>query len=372
MYDVLIIGAGSMGSAASYFLAKEGKNVLCIDAFDPPHTEGSHHGETRIIRYAYGEGTDYVQLALRAGELWRELEQQVGKQLFIQTGMLNIANDGATFLQNIEKSATMHNIAIESLLPTDVHNRFAGITLPDDMTAVYEASSGVLRVEDCISSYRQVAETAGATFRMNEPVKAIETGTTQRVTTIHGTYEAAVIIVCAGAYSKQLLQTANIDVPLTPTRKTFAWFEASELYDASQFPAFLLERDNYCYYGFPSIDGSGYKVGRHDGGQPIDITQPLQPFNDDDLVELEYFITTYMPQVGAFKFGKECKYNMTDDEHFIIDTLPDNDNVILATGFSGHGFKFSSAIGELLCHLATKQPTAYDLSRFSLTRFSHE
>lgn len=370
MYDVIIIGAGSMGSAASYFLAKQGNSVLCIDAFDPPHTEGSHHGETRIIRYAYGEGTDYVKLALRAGQLWQELEHTLGEQLLLQTGVLNMANMDAAFLQNVEASARLHNIPIEALSAADVTARFSGITLPDDMRALYEASSGVLRVEACVAGYRQLAEAAGAHMRVNEPVTAIEHGDVQRVTTIHQTYEAKKIIVCAGAYCKDLLAKAHIHVPLSPTRKTFAWFDAPALYDAAHFPAFVLERDNYCYYGFPNIDGAGYKIGRHDSGDAIDAHAPLTPFNEEDLIELEYFLTTYMPHVGELKFGKECKYNMTPDEHFIIDTLPTNDRVIIATGFSGHGFKFSSAIGELLAMMATNEPIPYDLSRFSMTRFS--
>lgn len=369
MYDVIIIGAGSIGSAASYFLAKEGKNVLCIDAFDPPHTEGSHHGDTRIIRYAYGEGADYVALALRAGELWRELEVEANEQLLLQTGVLNMANRDALFLQNVQASAQQHGISVEALSAQDVAARFSGITLPDEMRALYEADSGVLRVEACVAAYRTLAEKAGATFHVNEPVIHIETGDVQRITTNKCTYEAKRLIVCAGSYSKQLLDGAHISLPLSPTRKTFAWFHAPTLYDAATFPAFVLERENYCYYGFPSIDGSGYKVGRHDGGEPIDPTQPRAPFNDEDLIELEYFITTYMPEVGELIVGKECMYNMTPDEDFIIDALPQNDKVVIATGFSGHGFKFSSAIGELLMHMTTNQPIVYNLARFSLQRF---
>lgn len=370
MYDVIIIGAGSMGSAASYFLAKEGKNVLCIDAFDPPHTEGSHHGETRIIRYAYGEGADYVELALRAGELWHELEQLTNKQLLIPTGMLNMATKDAPFIENVRTSAAQFYIDVEPLHAQAVNQRYPGITLPHTMEAIFEAHSGILRVEECVASYRQLATELGAVFHINEPVTHIELGETLRITTANTTYEGKSMIVCAGAWSKQLLKTANIDLPLTITRKTFAWFEADERYDAAHFPAFVLERENYCYYGFPSIDGSGFKVGRHDAGEPIDPTSPLAPFNDEDLAELQYFIDTYMPFVGSLKFGKECKYNMTPDEDFIIDTLPQHKNVIIGTGFSGHGFKFSSAVGELLANMAMNQQIPYHLQRFALSRFN--
>lgn len=370
MYDVIIIGAGSMGTAASYFLAKQQKRVLCIDAFDPPHTEASHHGETRIIRYAYGEGADYVDLALRAKQLWQELETLTGEQLLLPVGVLNMTDKDAPFLHNVKQSALQHHLHVESLTSTDVNERFHGITIPDTMEAVYEEDAGVLHVERCVSSYRQLAEQHGATYRVHEPVQQLSKKHNKHIVeTTHGTYEGKTLIVCAGAWTKQLLDNIHVSLPLTPTRKTFAWFDAPEQYDARHFPAFVLERPKYCFYGFPSIDGSGFKVGKHDGGEAVDPSQPLVPFHDEDLAHLQTFVDTYMPQVGTYKYGKECKYNMTPDEDFIIDTLPTDSSIVIATGFSGHGFKFSSAIGELLAMMAMKQDVPYNLQRFSIHRF---
>jgi len=116
-YDVIIVGAGSMGMAAGYFLAKEGKNVLMLDAFTPPHEEGSHHGDTRIIRFAYGEGASYVPFVKRAGELWQELESLTNESLFIQTGVVNIGEPTCAFIQNVEASAALNNLALERYSP---------------------------------------------------------------------------------------------------------------------------------------------------------------------------------------------------------------------------------------------------------------
>lgn len=367
-FDCIIIGAGSMGMAAAYFLAKAGKNVCAIDAFDPPHTNGSHHGETRIIRYAYGEGLEYVPLALRAAALWKQLERQVNKQLLLQTGVVNIADKEHPFVKTVIESAEKYQLPLEVLNAQEIKNRWPGIQVTDNMIAAFEPTSGVLRVEDCVAAYKKLAINEGATLRMNEPVQHITFGHTVTVTTSVRSYEADHCIVCAGAWTNKLLQPFNL--PLSPIRKTFAWFEAEEgLYGEENFPAFAVELSDACYYGFPSIDGAGYKIGRHDGGETIDPDDKLREFDESDTADLQQFINTYMPQVGSLKEGKVCKYTMTPDEHFIIDFLPEQSNVIVASGFSGHGFKFASAVGEMLAQMVTDGKPQLSNGLFKLNRF---
>ncbi|CAM5194748.1 sarcosine oxidasee (formaldehyde-forming) OS=Ureibacillus acetophenoni OX=614649 GN=SAMN05877842_11095 PE=4 SV=1 [Ureibacillus acetophenoni] len=367
-YDCIIVGAGSMGMAAAYFLAKAGKKVCAIDAFNPPHTNGSHHGETRIIRYAYGEGVEYVPLALRAATLWQQLEQQVKKPLLLQTGVVNIGDNDNPFIHTVIESAKKYDLPLEVLNAEEIIKRWPGIQVGDNMIAAFEPTSGVLRVEDCVAAYKELAINEGATVCTNEPVQHIAFGNTVKVTTANNTYEADTCIVCAGAWTKRLLQQYNL--PLNPIRKTFAWFEAEEaLYGEANFPAFAFELRDECYYGFPSINGSGFKIGRHDGGETIDPDKALREFDDSDTVDLRQFLADYMPQVGTFKEGKVCKYTMTPDEHFIIDFLPEQSNVIVATGFSGHGFKFSSAIGEMLAQMVTDGKPQLSNDLFKLNRF---
>lgn len=367
-FDCIIVGAGSMGMAAAYFLTKVGKKVCAIDAFDPPHTHGSHHGETRIIRYAYGEGVEYVPLALRAATLWKQLEQQVKKPLLLQTGVVNIGDRDNPFIHNVMESAKKYNLPLEILNADETMKRWPGIKIGDNMIAAFEPTSGVLLVEDCVRAYKELAIHKGATLRIYEPVKHIDFGSTVKVTTSKDTYEANTCIVCAGAWTKKLLQQYKL--PLNPIRKTFAWFDAEEaLYGEANFPAFSVELGDACYYGFPSINGAGFKIGRHDGGETIDPDKPLREFDDSDAADLRQFIDTYMPKVGPLKEGKVCKYNMTPDEHFIIDFLPDKANVIVATGFSGHGFKFSSAIGEMLAQMVIDGKPKLSNELFKLNRF---
>ena len=151
-YDVVIIGAGSMGMAAGYFLAKEGKKVLLLDAFDPPHSHASHHGETRIIRYAYGEGEEYVPLALRAKALWETLEQQTGRSLFLKTGVLNIGPKESSFIKMLIASAEKYQLPIEILNAEQMNTRFPGLDIPEKYIGCFESTSGVLKCEASIQS----------------------------------------------------------------------------------------------------------------------------------------------------------------------------------------------------------------------------
>ncbi|WP_231623355.1 N-methyl-L-tryptophan oxidase [Vibrio furnissii] len=371
-YDVVVVGAGSMGMAAGYFLAKQGKKVLMMDAFDPPHHHASHHGETRIIRHAYGEGEKYVPLALRAQALWEALQAESGQTLFLKTGVLNMGEASSPFIQMIIASAKQYQLPIEVLTAAEIHQRFPGITLPDNYIGCFESTSGVLRCEDCISAYRQLALAHGAELLTYHPLDEIDVqdhGVTLR--SGETVIVADKVIVSAGAWATKLMSALDFALPMQPNRKTFAWFDADEaLYGEGLFPAFSFDSPQGMYYGFPSIDGAGLKVGRHDGGEAQDPDTPIAPFDTVvDSVDLERFLATVMPQTSGLMYGKTCLYSMTADEHFIIDTHPKYDNIIIAAGFSGHGFKFASVIGEILSDLAVRGETEHDISLFSLSRF---
>lgn len=373
-FDVAIVGAGSMGMAAGYFLARQGKNVVLIDAFDPPHHNASHHGETRIIRYAYGEGEQYVPLALRAKALWDELEQESGQRLFLETGVLNIGARDSSFINMLIASAEKHQLPIEILDSEQVRKRYPGVTIPDHFIACLESSSGVLKCEDAIGAYKTLAIKQGATLLCHHPVSHISLSNNQvTLEAKDKTIQAAKLIVCAGAWSEKLLKKMDLELPLTAIRKTFAWFDAdSALYGEGVLPAFTFNTPEAIHYGFPSIDNAGLKLGRHDGPQQRqDPEQPISSFSrEHDSPDLTRFLQSYLPQVGSLKVGKTCMYTMTPDENFIIDTHPTHSHVVIAAGFSGHGFKFSSVVGEILGELALTGTSRHNISPFSLSRFA--
>jgi N-methyl-L-tryptophan oxidase len=372
-YDVIIIGAGSMGMAAGYFLSKSGKKTLLLDSFNPPHNKGSHHGETRIIRYAYAEGEEYVPMILKAQELWNDLERATGKQLFIQTGVLNVGNEESDFIQNIISSAKKYSLPLDVIDSNEVHNRWSGITLPNDFIGCFEPTSGVLKCEESIKAYQELAELNGATILTNSRVRGISIRD-ERVTikTDEQTFYSDALVVSAGAWSGNLLSMLDLDIPLTPVRKTFAWFDANEnIYNHNSFPAFAFETPQGLYYGFPSIDGFGLKVGRHDGGNQINPDEKMIGFGEiaEDEGDLVQFLNQYIPDIRQLRYGKTCMYTLTPDDKFIIDLHPKYSNVAIAAGFSGHGFKFSSAVGQALSNLIISGKNEIDISQFSINRF---
>lgn len=372
-YDVIVIGAGSMGMAAGYFLAKSGKRTLLLDSFNPPHHEGSHHGDTRIIRHAYGEGEEYVPLVLKAQELWKELESSTGKQLFLQTGVLNVGPEKSDFIQNILSSSKTYSLPLDVMDSNEVNKRWPGVSLPGDYIGCFEPASGVLKCEECIEAYRELAEQHGASILTNSKVEEISIHDKEvTIKTGEQTFYADALVVSAGAWSGSLLSMLDLHLPLAPVRKTFAWFNADEnLYNHNDFPAFSFETSQGIYYGFPSINGSGLKIGRHDGGEKIDPDEFIREFGElkEDKEDVRQFLNEYMPFTQQLKYGKTCMYTLTPDENFIIDLHPKYSNVAIAAGFSGHGFKFSSVVGQILSELIASGKTEHNISPFSINRF---
>ncbi|MCL6624982.1 MAG: N-methyl-L-tryptophan oxidase, partial [Alicyclobacillus shizuokensis] len=271
-YEVIVVGAGSMGMAAGWHLAQQGVRTLLIDAFHPPHTLGSHHGDTRIIRHAYGEGRQYVPLALRAQQLWLELQVEAGTQIFAQTGVLSLGRAGSPFMEEVVRSSASFDLPLEVLDAAEIRRRWPGWRLPDDYVGSLETSSGVLFSEHCIRAMRRLGEARGMQVLVNTPVDDIRVdGQGASVRAGLSVYTAERVIVTVGAWAKRLLAAAGLDVPVLPMRKVIAWFECDEdLYGAAEFPAFTCETGKAHYYGFPSFGGTGIKVGRHDGGQAAD------------------------------------------------------------------------------------------------------
>ncbi|SOC41484.1 N-methyl-L-tryptophan oxidase [Ureibacillus acetophenoni] len=372
---MIVVGAGSMGMAAGYFLSKQGIKTLLVDAFDPPHTKGSHHGETRIIRHAYGEGREYVPFALRGQELWYELEKKTHHKIFTQTGVLVYGPKGESdFVAETMEAAKVHSLTVDLLEGEGLNERWPGITVPDNFNAIYEPNSGVLFSENCIRAYRELAEANGAQVLTNTAVEDFEV--TEDLVTIHtakGSYTAEKLIVSMGAWNSKLLSKLGVTIPLQPYRQAVGFFEADEsLYSSNvDFPAFMVDTTNGIYYGFPSFGGCGLKVGYHTFGQagdPDTINREFGAFSEDE-ANLRKFLAEYMPGAnGKLIKGSVCIYTKTPDEHFVIDLHPEYSNVAIAAGFSGHGFKFSSVVGETLSQLVTTGKTEHDISIFSINR----
>ncbi|WP_262363140.1 N-methyl-L-tryptophan oxidase [Paenibacillus tuaregi] len=369
-----MVGAGSMGMSAGAHLARRGIRTLLIDAFDPPHKEGSHHGDTRLIRHAYHGGPSYIALAIRAHELWNELEEESGDTLLVTSGVINLSSPQViSYRERLEDSLRL-GLRIEHLDAVEIHKRWPGFTVPEDYMGLYEPDAGYLLSERCVSAYRMAAGEAGAELLANTRVVRLEErGEGVSVHTDKmGIFHAAKVILSAGAWFQTL--EPYVTLPITPVRKTVGWFgTAGAQFDVGRFPGFTLNTPEGGYYGFPNIAGAGLKIGRHDGGKVWSPGEPYLPFGSDpeDEGDLRKALEAYIPgAAGALKRGVVCKYERTPDEDFIIDRYDGYSHVWIAGGFSGHGFKFSSVVGEILADLAETGTTRHDIGLFSLSRFN--
>ncbi|MGP3590032.1 N-methyl-L-tryptophan oxidase [Vagococcus sp. WN89Y] len=369
-YDLIIIGSGSVGAAAGYYATRAGLNVLMTDAHLPPHKEGSHHGDTRLICHAYGEGEKYVPLVLRAQQLWDELAADSGEAVFQRTGVVNLGPADSAFLANVAHSAAQWNLDVEKLDAPALMARWPEIRVPDNYIGLFEKNSGVLRSELAIETWIRLAKEAGCAQLFNCPVTALyhhDEGVT--IETPDGTYDGKKVLVSAGTWVKTLLPT----LPVQAVRKVFAWFQADGRFSTkNNFPAFTGEMPNGDqYYGFPAQDDA-LKIGHHNGGQLISEPQQRTPFGTEagDGSECFGFLRHFLPGIGGCLYGASCTYDNSPDEDFIIDSPEGRPDTLIITGLSGHGFKFAPVLGEIAAAFARNERSAFDLTPFSLARFS--
>ena len=374
-YDTIVLGVGGMGSAAICHLATRGQRVLGIDSHDIPNVMGSSHGVTRIIRLAYCEDPSYVPLLRRAFELWHDLEDATHEQLLITTGSLDIGPEGSMVFQGSMESCELHGLPYEALSGREMNRRFPGYSMPEDLHAVYQPDGGFVLPERSIVAHVNAALTAGAEIHGQERVVAWEPdGEGVRVRTERDTYTAQRLVVSAGAWASTLVPELTSIVQ--PERQVMGWFQPNDpaMFQPATFPVFNLMAEEGRYYGLPVYGVPGLKVGRyHHLEESIHPDTMDREPNQRDEETLRVLLRRYFPKAdGPTMALKTCIFTNTTDEHFVIDLHPEAPQVVLATGFSGHGFKFCSVMGEVLADLAQDGSSQHDLSLFRLDRFRNK
>lgn len=370
--DVIVVGLGAMGSATCYQLATRGYSVIGLDKFSPPHAMGSSHGKSRIIREAYFENPLYVPLVQRAYASWHTLEQASRTTLFRQTGGLMLGPPDGALVRGARLSAEMHGLPHEILSAAAVHDRFPVFQPAADMVGVWEPRAGVLAPERAIAAALDVARQRGAQVRLNEPMlswRTIESGV--EVTTLAATYRARRLVLSLGAWIGDVVP--ELALPLKVQRNVKYWFTPlchEDRFRDTAFPVFISEyAPNESWYGIPD-SGDGLALALHLNGE---YTHPDRLRRDVAEAEVEVvrgLIEQYLPDAnGPLRETAVCMYTNTPDEHFIVDRHPEHAQVIIASPCSGHGFKFSSVLGEVLADLATDHIPAFDLRPFRLSRF---
>ena len=395
-YDTIVIGLGAMGAGATYQLAKRGVRVLGLDMFPLGHNQGSSHGHHRMIRRsAYRPEID--RMSERALALWRELEAESGKNILNLIGEVslfdpNAAEDRQLRRRSLPAATNAHapdEHGSSPVLPPSfdftmggrrelldevtLRERFPGFRFHEGMIATYEAEAGFLRPEVGVAAHLAVAERHGATIRRPETVTGWQTdGAGVAVTTTNATYRADRLVLAAGPWASELL--ADLGHPLQVVRIVNAYFAPTrpDLWTSERGATdFLLTVKEGSFYGMPSIEGVGLKIGRHDNGEHTTARTIRRDVDASEIDYLRMVLDRYMPGAsGPVTQTVTCMYTMTPDEQYIIEPHPAHAQVVYGCGCSGTSYKFSGVIGEMLADLALTGTTSYDMGFISSQRFA--
>jgi sarcosine oxidase len=375
-----VTGVGSMGSAACYHLAKRGYKVLGLEQFDISHEFGSHAGQSRIIRKAYFEHPDYVPLLERAYQNWKTLEWESEKQVYFKTGLLYAGKPENEIITGVERSAGLYNIDLDELNGLAATDRFPQFKFPEDFEILFEPEAGFLTPEISIRLYAKQAKHYGATIHTNEKViEWKQEGDSVIIKTGKETYQCNKLVITAGAWAGKMIPGFSNKIKVT--RQFVAWVKTKndEQFTLNKFPCWMIgdDKKHGCYYGFPLLDTekfgepAGLKLAHHFPSQITDPDQVNRQATDEDIENVKYCLNKYLP--GTFDgvlSTKICLYANSPDENFIIDQLPGyEENVSIACGFSGHGFKFASVVGEILADLAINGKTNFPIEFLNAKRF---
>jgi sarcosine oxidase len=371
MYDAIVIGLGAMGSAAADALARHGRRVLGLEQFAPGHAHGSSHGRTRVIRTAYYEHPAYVPLARQAFAGWYDLEQRTGQRLLTECGCLSIGPPTGELITGVRRAAAEHGLAINSLTPNELRQSFSPFVFDESYVGVLEPAAGALAVEACVQAQWTSAQAAGADLRAGVRVRGWQpAGTGVSVSTDAGQFTAERLVLTAGPWASAWLP----GWPLTVMRQVQLWFGTQDdrQFRRDRFPIYLADTPAGTFYGFPVFDGHGHKCAQHYGAPELPHLDAIHPEpTPADEAAIRTFLAAHLPRAnGPLRSASVCRYTLSPDRHFIIDRHPQHPQVIVAAGFSGHGFKFAPVVGALLAELCGNEKIAAPSELFSARRLA--
>ncbi len=373
-YDAVVVGLGGMGSATLAELARRGVKVLGIEQFTPDHDLGASSGRSRMIRKAYFEHPAYVPMLHRAYDAWRELERDDGTRILHITGLLTVAHPTNEIIVRTVESARLHDLAVEELDPREIRRRFPMFAPHDDECGVFEPDGGFVIPEAAVAAQLRRAQAAGAeTFFETRVTRWYPKASSDRITIEiddGSSIEASRVALCAGPWTEVLAR--DLGVPLVVQRNVQHWFEpVDDRFSVERCPGFFVDRPDQPkrLYGFPDY-GHGVKAAFHAWGKTTHADELDRSIHESDVEPVRALLDDWMPgAAGRYLYGKACMYTMTPDEHFILGPYPGESRAIIAGGFSGHGFKFTPVIGEIIADLVLDGETAFDIGFLSPQRF---
>lgn len=368
--EIGIIGTGTMGAMTAWRLARRGVKVLAFEQFAPGHDQAGAGGESRIFRTAYREGVEYVPLLQQALGLWRELEKESGRHLLTVTGGLMIGAERSPAMRNVIASADRFGLEHEVLDPADMRRRYPQHVMLDGEIAVLDGAAGVLRPEFAVLAAAERAAAGGATILSDTTVERVEVdGTSVQIGAAGRTYTVRQLIIAAGSWSARLWP--KLSEVVDARRLIMTWYAARMPRDfmPDAFPVFI--RDSGVHlFGIPTLDGGSVKIAG--AGENASVPDPdrlsrsvspseLEAVNDG-VARLLRGLTPTPVRVAVYTDA------YTRDRHGLAGLAPGSDNVWLLTGFSGHGFKMASAIGEAMAQMVLGEDQTHTLGHLAPSR----
>ncbi|HST48351.1 N-methyl-L-tryptophan oxidase [Jatrophihabitans sp.] len=382
-YDVIVAGLGGMGSSAAYALARRGRRVLGIEQFTPAHALGSSHGATRVVRKAYFEKPDYVPLLVWSYQLWDELSAAAGSQLFTRCGALMMGPPDSEVVAGTLASARHWSLPHEVLDPAALRARYPQFELPAGQLAVFEADAGFALPEATVAANLELAAAAGAELRFSTVVEQLELGP-DGVHLVAGGEElqADRVVIATGAWAGRL--GGLDDFPITVQRQTVHWFRPLTSvadYAPEKFPVYMWSHPvapgepRMELYGFPYQPGDdGVKAALYHDWLETDVDPDTlrRTVSEPEYRTVRQLLARSLPGLaGDCVASSVCMYPGTPDDDFLLGIHPDSaGRVVLAMGFSGHGFKFVPVVGEIVADLVVDGTTRHDIGFLSPERYA--
>uniref|UniRef100_A0A8D3AXM5 Peroxisomal sarcosine oxidase n=2 Tax=Scophthalmus maximus TaxID=52904 RepID=A0A8D3AXM5_SCOMX len=374
-YDCVVIGAGVQGSFAAYQLAKSNQRTILLEQFVLPHTRGSSHGQTRIIRKAY-EQDFYAHMMEECYELWAQLEREAGVKLYRQTGLLVMGPENSQKYQQFKSTLQRNKVPMVTLTRDNFSQHIPHVNLAEGDGAVVDITAGILYADRALKTVQGQFQKLGGIIRDKEKVTDIEPGPVVTVSTTAGVYRAKSVVITAGPWANRLLAHTGLQLPLEVVRINVCYWKEKVpgSYDVKQrFPSFILtegEESKDDIYGLPSNEYPGLMKICHHMGSETDPDQRDKQTDRSDIDILQRYVARCFPGLLPEPAVVEsCMYTLTPDRHFVLDCHPTYGNIVIGAGFSGHGFKFGPIVGKILCELSLGEVPSYDLSPFRIRRF---
>jgi sarcosine oxidase len=370
LYDAVVVGLGALGSAAAWVLARSGARVLGLEQFELGHHRGASHDHARIIRRSY-HTPGYVRLAGLAYRAWAELEWEAEERLVVTTGGLDLFPPGSAIPPGPYRgSLEARGVPYRWLDAGEVMRRWPAFRLDDGVGGLWQADAGMVPAARGTRLMQRLAAGYGATLRDRTPVTAVrDLGGSVEVATADVTYRAGRLLLCADAWTGELLAQLGAGLPLVVTQEQFSYYRPADpaAFAVGRFPVWIW-MDDPSFYGFPVWPGADLKAAQDVGGHQVTAT--TRSFDPDPAASdrLAGFLRARLPAAaGAHARTATCLYTLTPDRDLVLGPLPGHDRVLVALG-AAHGFKFAPLVGRVLADLALHDGTDVDIGPFALDR----